>query len=82
METESEFEENTFNIYLISTKTDYIRQLTTTGKNLFPRFSPYGDTLLYIKGYRNDSALGIIRLGYNKSFLFPLKTGKLQAIDW
>ncbi|MDQ1338918.1 MAG: TolB protein [Campylobacterota bacterium] len=81
-DTNSEFDDNAFNIYLISTKTDYIRQLTTTGKNLFPRFSPNGDTLLYIKNYKNESALGIIRLGYNKSFLFPLKTGKLQAVDW
>lgn len=81
-DTNNEFDDNSFNIYLISTKTDYIRQLTTTGKNLFPRFSPNGDTLLYIKNYKNESALGIIRLGYNKSFLFPLKTGKLQAVDW
>lgn len=81
-DTDSEFSDNQFNIYLISTQTDYIRQLTTTGKNLFPRFSPSGDTLLYIKEYRGQSGLGVIRLGYNKSFLFPLKTGKLQAIDW
>ncbi len=81
-DTSSEFSDNRFNIYLISTQTDYIRQLTTTGKNLFPRFSPSGDTLLYIKDYKGQSGLGIIRLGYNKSFLFPLKTGKLQAIDW
>jgi TolB protein len=81
-DTQNEFGDNAFNIYLISTQTDYIRQLTTTGKNLFPRFSPSGDSMLYIKSYKNESALGIIRLGYNKSFLFPLKTGKLQAIDW
>lgn len=81
-DTNNEFSENAFNIYLISTQTDYIRQLTTTGKNLFPRFSPSGDSMLYIKRFQNESALGIIRLGYNKSFLFPLKTGKLQAIDW
>lgn len=81
-DTNNEFSDNAFNIYLISTQTDYIRQLTTTGINLFPRFSPSGDSMLYIKRFQNESALGIIRLGYNKSFLFPLKTGKLQAIDW
>jgi len=81
-DTQSEFSDNKFNIYLISTKTDYIRQLTASGKNLFPRFSPYGDTMLYIKHLKKGSALGIIRLMYNKSYLFPLKVGKLQAIDW
>ena len=81
-DTQSEFSDNKFNIYLISTQSDYIRQLTTTGKNLFPRFSSYGDTMLYIKHFKKGSALGIIRLMYNKSYLFPLKLGKLQAIDW
>lgn len=78
----SEFGSQTFNLYLISTKTDYIRQLTATGKNLFPRFSNDGESVVFIKEFANESALGIIRLGANKSFHFPLKNGKIQSIDW
>lgn len=81
-DTDSEFAENTFNLYLISTKSDFIRQLTTTGKNNFPRFSKSGETILHTKEFKRESALGIIRLGYNKSFLFPLEKGQIQAIDW
>ncbi|GHV01226.1 protein TolB [Campylobacterota bacterium] len=81
-ETDSEFADNTFNLYLISTKSDYIRQLTTTYKNNFPRFSSSGDTIMYTKEMRRESALGIIRLPYQKSFLFPLESGWIQAIDW
>ena len=73
---------NTFNLYLISTQTDYIRKLTTSGKNLFPRFGSDGETVLFIKYLGNRSALGVLRLNANKSFLFPLKAGKIQSIDW
>lgn len=78
----SEFGEKTFNLYLISTKTDYIRQLSATGKNLYPRFADDAETILFIKYYNNQSALGVIRLNANKSYLFPLKVGKIQSIDW
>lgn len=81
-DTNSEFGRNTFNVYLISTKTDYIRQLTSTGQNYFPRFSDDGNTILYIKSYKNESALGVIRLNQNRSFLFPLKSSKIQSLDW
>ncbi len=81
-DTDSAFEGNTFNLYLISTTSDFIRQLTTTGQNNFPRFSASGDTILHTKSYRRESALGVIRLAYNKSFLFPLDVGTIQAIDW
>ena len=81
-DTDSQFADNTFNLYLISTKSDFIRQLTTTGKNNFPRFSSSGDTILFTKEQKKESALGIIRLQYNKSFLFPLEKGWIQAIDW
>lgn len=81
-EGDSEFGKNSFNLYLISTKTEYIRQLTATGKNFFPRFGNHGETVLFIKNYKWQSALGIIRLYSNKSFLFPLKVGKIQSIDW
>lgn len=81
-ETSSEFGKGTFNLYLISTKTDYLRQLTSSGKNLFPRFSVDGENILYIKDFGNQSALGIIRLESNKSFQFPLQIGKFQSLDW
>ena len=81
-ENNSEFGRNTFNLYLISTKTDYIRQLTASGENLFPRFAKDEDTIMFIKQYQNNSALGIIRLNANKTYHFELKTGKLQSIDW
>jgi len=81
-ETLNEFGNNTFNLYLISTKSDSIRRLTTSGLNQFPKFSRDGESVLFIKYYKNKSYLGIIRLNYNKSFLFKLKTGKLQSIDW
>ena len=81
-ESNSEFGNNVFNLYLISTKTDYIRQLTASGKNLYPRFAKDKDTILFIKHFKNQSSLGVIRLNSNKSFLFPLKVGKIQSIDW
>ena len=81
-EKTSEFGSKTFNLYLISTKTDYIRQLSATGKNLYPRFADDAETILFIKYYNNQSALGVVRLNANKSFLFPLKVGKIQSIDW
>jgi TolB protein len=80
-ESDNEFAENVFNLYLISTKSDYVRRLTTNGRNQFPKFSSNGESILFIKS-TNRSYLGIIRINYNKSFLFPLKSGKLQSIDW
>ncbi len=81
-ESDSEFGKNSFNLYLISTKSEYIRQLTATGNNYFPRFANRGETIMFIKKYKGQSALGIIRLYSNKSFLFPLKVGQIQSIDW
>ncbi len=78
----NEFSRGSFNLYLISTKSDFIRRLTTTGRNQFPKFSSDGESILFIKTYKGKSSLGIIRINYNKSFLFPLKSGKLQSIDW
>lgn len=76
------FGSSTFNLYLISTQTEYIRQLTATGKNLFPRFSNDGTSVLFIKSYGPQSALGLIRLNENKTFHFPLDVGQIQSIDW
>lgn len=81
-ETDNEFGRNTFNLYLISTTSDYLRRLTTNGRNQFPKFSADGESILFIKNDSQSSYLGVIRLNYNKSFLFKLKTGKLQSIDW
>jgi len=80
-ESDNEFGSNVFNLYLISTKSDYVKRLTTNGRNQFPKFSADGESVLFIKT-TNQSYLGIIRMNYNKSFLFPLKSGKLQSIDW
>jgi TolB protein len=78
----SSFGKGTFNLYLISTQTDFIRKLTNSGKNLFPRFSNDGQSVMYIKYMDNRSALGILRLNANRSFLFPLNAGKIQSLDW
>lgn len=71
-----------FNIYLMSTQSDYIRQLTANGKNLFPRFSSDGGSIVFIKYLGEQTALGVIRVNANKSFHFPLKLGKILSIDW
>ncbi|MEA1955180.1 MAG: Tol-Pal system protein TolB [Campylobacterota bacterium] len=81
-ESSNAFLKNTFNLHLISTKTNFIRRLTAVGINEFPRFSKDGDAILFIKSYKGESSLGIIRLNYNKNYLFPLKYGKIQSMDW
>ena len=78
----NEFGSSTFNLYLISTQSDFIRRLTTNGVNQFPKFSNDGESILFIKNFQGQSSIGIIRVNYNKSFLFPLRHGKLQSIDW
>lgn len=81
-ESDNEFGANIFNLYLISTKSDYIRRLTASGVNQMPKFSRDGGSIMFIKNTPEESSLGIIRLNYNKSFLFPLANEKIQAIDW
>lgn len=81
-ETSDEFNRNTFNLYLISTKSDFIRRLSANGVNQLPRFSKDGETIMYVKHEGNQSALGIIRLNYNKTLLFPLSGGTIQSMDW
>ncbi len=81
-ESDNAFGRNTFNLYLISTTSDYIRRLTANGVNIFPRFAKDGETLLFIKEYKGQTGLGVIRLRYNKSYVYPLYTGKIQSIDW
>lgn len=81
-ESVNEYEQKTFNLYLISTKSDYIRQLTAGGVNTYPRFSSDGGSIVFIKNINGSSLVGIIRVHENRSFQFPLKIGKLQSIDW
>jgi len=81
-ESFNEFGANIFNLYLISTKSDFIRRLTTTGVNQTPKFSSDGKHILFIKYYRGISYLGLIGINSNKLFLFRLKIGKIQSMDW
>ena len=81
-ETNNEFGKNVFNLYLTSTTSDYIRRLTANGVNIFPRFSSDGETILFIKEIGRQTGLGLIRLKYNKTYIYPLYTGKIQSIDW
>ena len=81
-ESSNAFAKNTFNLHLISTKTDFIRRLTVTGINEQPLFSRDGETVLFVKKYKNQSSIGVIRLNQNKNYLFPLKGGAIQSIDW
>jgi TolB protein len=81
-ESNNEFGANNFNLYLISTQTTMARRLTLKGLNQFPKFSADGQTLLFLKKYKNSSSLGILRLQTNRSFLFPLKINNIQSIDW
>jgi TolB protein len=81
-ESKSQFGGSNFNLYLISIQDDSIKKLTATGVNQFAKFSADGETILHTKRYKGRSYVGIIRLKHNRSFLFPLKVGKLQSIDW
>ncbi len=81
-ETDNEFGSNVFNLYLISTHSDYVRRLTATGRNQFPKFSADGESILFIKNEGRKSYLMVHRINFNKNFPFLLKSGKLQSIDW
>lgn len=81
-ETNNIFGTNTFNLYLIATNSDFIRRLTTNGINQLPRFSSDGGSIMFVKTIKNQSALGVIRLDYNKTFLFPFKGAQIQGFDW
>lgn len=79
---ENSSEGNGFNLHLLSLNSGNIKRLTSNGENDFPRFSPDGEAILYIKQERFRSLVGVIRVGVNKSFAFPLKVGRIQSIDW
>ena len=65
-DSSNEMGEKSFNLYLISTKTDSMKRLTSSGINQFPKFSTDGETLLFIKTFGGSSSIGIIRLTYTK----------------
>ena len=71
-----------FNLHLISLHNSTIRRLTSSGDNDYPRFSHDGEAILHIKHDGAKSMVGIIRLGVNKSFSFPLNIGRMQSVDW
>jgi len=81
-ESSNLFSKNTFNLHLVSLESDFIRRLTATGVNEFPRFSRDGNAILFIKNYKQQSAIGIIKLDSNKNYLFPIKNGRIQSLDW
>lgn len=81
-DNDNELGGRTFNLYLMSTVSQDLTRLTSNGINQFPKFSPDGQSLLFIKNYQGVSSVGIIRLNFNSSFLFPLNGGKIQSIDW
>ncbi|RXJ99391.1 translocation protein TolB [Arcobacter sp. CECT 8989] len=78
----NEFGSYTFNLYLMSTKSDFLKRLTSNGSNQFPKFSKDGESIIFLKTVNNRSSIGILRLNYSKSFTFPLANGKIQSIDW
>jgi TolB protein len=81
-ESTENFGGNTFNLHLLSTDNGSVKRLTVNGVNEYPRFSKDGEAVLYVKELNGEESIGIIRLKYNKNYLFPLKFGKIQSIDW
>lgn len=81
-ESSSEFLDNTFNLHLASIDSNSDKRLTAVGVNEFPCFSIDGDAIIFIKNFQGQSSIGIIRVNHDTSFLFPLKDGKIQSMDW
>jgi len=71
-----------FNLYTAHTDGSSGRPLTSNGVNQFPRFSPDGNTILYIKRSYEGNAVGYLGLKTNQSLLFPLGEQKIQSLDW
>ena len=71
-----------FNLYTAHTDGSSGRPLTSGGVNQFPRFSPDGNTILYIKRSYDGNAVGYLGLKTNQSLLFPLGDRKIQSLDW
>ena len=81
-ESGNSFGGKAFNLYLTTTDGSYVRPLTSGGINQFPRFSPDGNTVLYIKRGTKGNSIGYIGLNTNMSMLFPFGIQRLQSIDW
>jgi len=81
-ESSNKYSGNRFNIYLASSSGGDTRPLTTTGNNQFPRFSPDGAIVSYIKYQGSSSSIGYINLAKRKTLLFPIAGNKVQSIDW
>ena len=79
-ESSAKYSKNRFNIYLASSSGT--RPLTTTGTNQFPKFSPNGKVVLYVKSRGGSSSIGYINLVSKKTLTFPLYGKKIQSIDW
>jgi len=73
---------NGFDLRLSSLNNSGSRLLTNSGDNDYPRFSYDGEAILHIKQEGSRSLVGIIRVGLNKSFTFPLHVGRIQSLDW
>jgi len=80
-ETNKAFGDNTFNLLLINKNSDNVKRLTFGGKNMLPVFSNDGSTILFIKEYKFNSKIGIIRLKENKIFYFRLSK-IIQSFDF
>lgn len=81
-ESNKAFANNTFNIYLGSTRSSNTRAITSTGSNQFPRFSKDGKVLLYLKQNGGRTSVGYTNLVSFQSVLFPFPGKKIQSIDW
>jgi len=75
-------EGNSVNIYLGSAYSSYVRPLTSNGINRFPRFSTNGKVVLYIKQNRGKNSIGYMNLATKENALYPMKSGRIQSIDW
>ena len=80
-ETNKAFGNNTFNLLLLNKNRDFVKRLTFNGKNMMPVFSEDGTTVLFIKEYRFNSKMGILRLDKNKIFYFKINR-KMQSFSY
>jgi TolB protein len=80
-ESSKMFSSNTFNLFLSKKNDVVIKRLTYNGKNMFPKFSIDGSTIIFIKDFHFSSKIGIIRLKENLLFYYPISK-RLQSLDW
>ena len=80
-ETNKEFAPNTFDLFLVNKNNDSLKRLTFGGQNMFPNFSPDGNSIMFIKRKNFSNKIGIIRLNENKIYYYNLPK-MLQSFDW